>query len=621
MRQRDAARISKARILAGLLTLVGIGCAAVAIFAYPAAGKAGVCTDELYPPQSASALGSWVSSLGKGHVGCLHAGTYGSSGQAVYVNPSVAGRSETDRVRVRGYPGEALPQIVGGIYFSSSADYYTVRLLKVDGSSFGDDTIGLPRGADHIWLSDLDITNQNRLGVHGCITSGGTALIVNRDLIHRCGGASNKDHCVYLGHGRGAIVANSVIYGCGAYAVSLYTDPDYAYVHNNVLDSSGHGVMFGGGSFNGSCEATDAARVQNNAITNSNGGTTSDQAVQSYWDCGLKGVGNILQGNCLWANARGDLNLAAGGVSTSGNIDADPRYQPGRHIPSSSPCHSLVGDPAAGLLVTRGNSPSNLSAAAPCAMTGAPASYDHVVWVVFENRADSQIIGSSSAPYFNALASKCGLATNFYAETHPSLPNYIAMTSGSTQGITDDADPASHQLNVPSIFSQLEPSGWRSLQESMPSNCSRTSSGNYAPKHNPAAYFTNISCGANDVPLSSVPDVSARFTFVTPNLCHDMHDCSVSTGDAWLAGFLPKVLDSNEYRAGKTAVFVTFDEDDRSASNQITTIVIGPSVPTGARSGMRFDHYAMLRTTEELLGLGYVGAAASAPSMRAAFGL
>src|SRR5439155_25989352 len=176
-------------------------------------------------------------------------------------------------------------------------------------------------------------------------------------------------------------------------------------------------------------------------------------------------------------------------------------------------CRSLVGGPAAGLLVS--SPPSAASAATPCAVSGTPATYDHVVWVVFENRAYGDIVGSASAPYFNLLAGKCGLATNFYAETHPSLPNYIAMTSGSTQGVTDDADPASHPLSAPSIFSQLEPSGWRSPQESMPSNCYRTSSGDYAPKHNPAAYFTNVSCGANDVPLTSLPDVSARFAFVT----------------------------------------------------------------------------------------------------------
>src|SRR5213079_1440463 len=102
-----------------------------------------------------------------------------------------------------------------------------------------------------------------------------------------------------------------------------------------------------------------------------------------------------------------------------------------------------------------------------------------------------EIIGSSAAPYLNKLASQCGLATAYKAISHPSLPNYIAMTSGSTQGITDDSGPSAHPLDVPSIFSQLG-SDWRALEESMPSNCSLKNSGQYAVRHNPAAYYTNI---------------------------------------------------------------------------------------------------------------------------------
>jgi phosphatidylinositol-3-phosphatase len=243
---------------------------------------------------------------------------------------------------------------------------------------------------------------------------------------------------------------------------------------------------------------------------------------------------------------------------------------------------------------------------------------------VFENHSYSQIIGSSSAPYINQLANDCGLATNFHAETHPSLPNYIAMTSGSTQGITDDGGPSSHPLNVPSIFSQLPGGGSRSLQQSMPLNCLRSNSGQYAVRHNPEAYYTNLGtdCATFDVPLASPPDISARFTFVTPNLCNDMHDCSVATGDAWLSTFLPTILSSSEYRSGSTAVFITWDEDNGSEGNRVATIVLSPTTPVGARSATAFNHYSMLRTTEELLGIDtYLGGAATAPSMLAPFGL
>lgn len=263
------------------------------------------------------------------------------------------------------------------------------------------------------------------------------------------------------------------------------------------------------------------------------------------------------------------------------------------------------------------------AAAGPCGSTPtAPPTYDHVVWVVMENKADTSIIGSPSAPYVNQLASQCGSASQFFAETHPSLPNYIAMTSGSPQGIADDNPPSSHLLNVASIFSQLRGS-WRSLQESMPSNCLLTNSGPYAVKHNPAAYYTKTrtQCGSLDVPLGATPNVSARFTFVTPNLCNDTHDCSVATGDAWLSAFLGPLFSSAEYRAGRTAVFMTWDENDSGPSNHIATLVAAPSVVPGTVSAAAFNHYSMLRTTEEMLSLGFLGNAATAASMRKALNL
>jgi phosphatidylinositol-3-phosphatase len=260
----------------------------------------------------------------------------------------------------------------------------------------------------------------------------------------------------------------------------------------------------------------------------------------------------------------------------------------------------------------------------PCGQaSAAPSRYSHVVWIVMENKSYDDVLGSSSdAPFTRGLAAACGSATNFHAETHPSLPNYLAMTSGSTQGVRDDAPPPSHRIRGASIFSQLG-TRWRALQESMPKSCDRSASSLYAPKHNPAAYYTSLtrSCGRQDLKLGRTPDLSARFTFITPNLCHDTHDCGVSTGDRYLAGLVPKIVSSAEYQAGRTALFVTWDEDDGSASNRIPTIAIAPRITAGTKSGARFTHYSLLRTTEELLGLGKIGAARRAPSMRGAFGL
>ena len=237
---------------------------------------------------------------------------------------------------------------------------------------------------------------------------------------------------------------------------------------------------------------------------------------------------------------------------------------------------------------------------APCGIVSTPPrNVDHVIWIWMENKSSDKIIGSPSAPYENRLAAACGLATNYHAVAHPSLPNYIAATSGSTQGITDDEPPSSHPLDVASIFSQLKAMGktWRSYQESAPANCALTSSGLYAVKHDPAPYYTGIrsDCAAWDVPMgttergSFLDDLTRgtlpAFSFVTPDLCNDTHDCPVATGDAWLQSWFAKILASPAYLSGRTVVFLAWDEDDHSASNHIPLVVVSPSTRPGTESG------------------------------------
>jgi hypothetical protein len=232
------------------------------------------------------------------------------------------------------------------------------------------------------------------------------------------------------------------------------------------------------------------------------------------------------------------------------------------------------------------------------------------------------VVGSPSAPYFNQLASRCALATNYYAVSHPSLPNYVALTSGSTQGISDDAEPSSHPLSAPSIFSQLG-SNWRALVESMPNSCDHVTSGSYAARHNPAVYYTGVasSCGSNDVPLSLPLNLSAGFTMIVPNICDDMHSCPVSTGDAWLRRYVPLIVQSTQYQTRSLVLFITFDENDSMASNQVPTLVIAPSTPRGQRVSIRFTHYSLLKTTEALLHVAPLGQARTARSMVAPFHL
>jgi hypothetical protein len=267
-----------------------------------------------------------------------------------------------------------------------------------------------------------------------------------------------------------------------------------------------------------------------------------------------------------------------------------------------------------------GATSKRIPVSSPCGVA-TTAHYDHVVWIMLENVGYS-VVGSSSAPYFNQLASACGLATNYLAISHPSLPNYVALTSGSTQGISDDGEPSSHPLTSPSIFSQLG-SNWRALVESMPSSCDRVTSGQYAARHNPAVYYSSLAstCQRDDVPLSFPLNLSAAFTIMVPNICDDMHSCPVATGDAWLRRIVPLVLASSQYQSRSLVLFITFDENDSMASNQVPTIVVAPTTPKGERVGVRLDHYSLLNTTETLLHLGLLGAAKTARPMTKLFHL
>ncbi len=241
-----------------------------------------------------------------------------------------------------------------------------------------------------------------------------------------------------------------------------------------------------------------------------------------------------------------------------------------------------------------------------------------------ENKSYGQVIGSGAAPYETGLARRFGTATHYADVGRPSLPNYIGATSGSTQGIADDASPFSHALTVDNIFRQVRTHGGtaRSYEESMPSNCNLGSADAYAVKHNAAAYYTGgddrAACNRDDVPFTgTLPSGSLpTFAFVTPNLCDDTHDCSVAAGDAWLKTFVPALLDSAEYKSATTAVFLVWDE-----ATPMPNVIISPTVPAGTVVSTPVDHYSLLRTTEELLGLPLLGKASTATSLRGRFSL
>jgi acid phosphatase len=256
--------------------------------------------------------------------------------------------------------------------------------------------------------------------------------------------------------------------------------------------------------------------------------------------------------------------------------------------------------------------------AAPKPGTGGVPRPDHIVVAVFENHGYDQVVGSGKAPYLNRLAAQGTLLTDSHGVTHPSQPNYIAMFAGSTFGVSDDSCPRDFG-GTANLGSQLANAGlsFAGYSEGMPSTGYRGCGGGdkYARKHNAWVDFTVLPTSVNrtfaDFPsdFASLPTVS----FVVPNLCNDMHDCSVSTGDSWAQAHLDPYV---RWAAGHNSLLViTWDEDenpggDKASGGHIPTILVGGPVAAGGRYTATVDHYRVLRTIEAAYGLPGLGTAA-----------
>ena len=268
-------------------------------------------------------------------------------------------------------------------------------------------------------------------------------------------------------------------------------------------------------------------------------------------------------------------------------------------------------------------SPAPAGSSAPTA-SAVPVGPPHVMVIVMENREESDVVGRSDAPYTTSLANGYGFATHWYGVGHPSLPNYLAMVSGSTQGVSDDG--TSYSFAGPTLVDQLAQRGigWKAYMEDMPSVCfGGGSSGRYAKKHDPFMYFRSITATpaqcARVVPHAQLSgDLAAGaappFLWVTPNLCNDGHDCGNSTADSWLKGEMQLVMGSTWFKQGGS-VIVTWDEggsdsgccNGAAAGGQIATIVV--TAAGHRRLDGDGDHYGMLRALEEAYGVGVLGAA------------
>jgi phospholipase C len=268
----------------------------------------------------------------------------------------------------------------------------------------------------------------------------------------------------------------------------------------------------------------------------------------------------------------------------------------------------------------------------------APAGYRHVVVIMDENKSFSDIIGPRGsaarrrAPFLNHLARSCGLATNYHGVTHPSHPNYMAITGGVTaRGVSAG----------PNIFRQLRRDGetWRSYNPAMPHRCQRTAAYPYKPGHNAGISWLRVSedCRRWDVNGGALARDIANHTlpsyaFIAPDQCHNMHasctprEGAVRAGDDWLHTWVRRLVRLPSYTAGRTVIFITWDEGSRGQSRakrgehclarvhrhdescHVATLVLSARTRPGTRSHRFFSHYSILHTAERLLGYHrYIG--------------
>ncbi len=237
-----------------------------------------------------------------------------------------------------------------------------------------------------------------------------------------------------------------------------------------------------------------------------------------------------------------------------------------------------------------------------------------VTIVLMENKDYDLVVGSSQAPYFNkALAPQGALLQNSHAVGHPSEPNYLALFSGSTQYV--HGDPCPVYFKAENIATELIAAGktFAGYSESMPRDGYRgCHHGLYDRNHNPWVEFMNVPQSDNLV-YKGFPSTVASFVWITPNLCHDTHNCPVRIGDKWLSRNLPPIIAWDSEHDG--LLIVTWDEadPDDSGKNHIPTVLIGPMIRPGARDAQRVDHYSVLHTIERILSVSCIRSDCRAP--------
>jgi hypothetical protein len=242
-----------------------------------------------------------------------------------------------------------------------------------------------------------------------------------------------------------------------------------------------------------------------------------------------------------------------------------------------------------------------------------------VFTIVFENENGDAIL-NPSLPFFNSFAQANGQALQYTSSTHPSLPNYIQLVSGSNNGINNDNDP-NFNLKVfgnENLADQLDGAGvkWRAYMEGMGTPCRKDSADHYSAHHNPFLYFGSMvdnpaRCNDRivDFDQNFSQDLASgayRYMWITPNTCNDMHDCSLQTGDAWLKRIVEQIQASPAYQNGG-AIFILFDEGYLrvfGAKARLATVVASPNlVSPSFTTSTPMDHSSYVATIEDIFGM------------------
>jgi len=257
--------------------------------------------------------------------------------------------------------------------------------------------------------------------------------------------------------------------------------------------------------------------------------------------------------------------------------------------------------------------------------------FGHVFLVVEENANFSDVIANPALPYLNSLANQYGLAANYFANAHPSIPNYFELTTGQILTLIDASTPHNFPVSSENVVRDLLSAGksWKSYAEDLPSvGYTGDDTGRYAVRHNPFAYFTDVQNDtrqvqnlvpfgqfATDRNAASLPD----FSFIVPNLCNDAHDCSLATADDWLKTNIDPLIQSPQFQKDGLLVIV-FDEantlDLTSGGGHVAAVIVSPLAKRGYKSIAFYQHESVLRLTLEGLGATRLpGDAATAPVM------